>query len=109
MEEVEVPPGWVPLVVPAGTAQDKAALLDGFAEAGRFPDWVGRNWDALQDALADLAWLDPAEGYLVILDGWEEFTRRSPADAEVVLDVLRQVAEERGALGGTPLVAVIRG
>jgi RNAse (barnase) inhibitor barstar len=35
----------------------KAALLDEIASALAFPDWFGRNWDALDDCLGDLSWL----------------------------------------------------
>lgn len=35
----------------------KTALLDEIASALAFPDWFGRNWDALSDCLGDLSWL----------------------------------------------------
>ena len=33
---------------------DKATVLDAFAADLDLPDWFGRNWDALLDALRDL-------------------------------------------------------
>lgn len=42
----------------------KDELLRRLAGAFGFPPGLGRNWDALADALADLSWL-PAEGYVL--------------------------------------------
>jgi hypothetical protein len=36
---------------------DKGTLLAQLAEAGRFPDYFGHNWDALAECLCDLSWL----------------------------------------------------
>jgi RNAse (barnase) inhibitor barstar len=36
----------------------REALFDAYARALDFPDWFGRNWDALWDLLTDLSWLD---------------------------------------------------
>ena len=58
--------GWDVRVVDVSKARDKAGLLDGFARALSFPSWVGRNWDALEDCLTDLDWLEAA-GYVLVL------------------------------------------
>jgi hypothetical protein len=44
------------LRVPAGICS-KNDLLAALASAGRFPDYFGGNWDALQDCLHDLSWI----------------------------------------------------
>ena len=36
----------------------KADLLTELAQKLAFPSYVGRNWDALADALCDLAWIE---------------------------------------------------
>src|SRR3546814_12601756 len=46
--------------------RDKDDVLDRFAAALHFPDWFGRNCDALADCLGDLSW-SPAEGSLLLL------------------------------------------
>ena len=43
-------------------------VFDAFSRALGFPDWFGRNWDALEDCLTDLSWR-PAEGYVLLLEG----------------------------------------
>ncbi len=35
---------------------DKDRLLQALGEALRFPDYYGRNWDALEECLFDLSW-----------------------------------------------------
>lgn len=56
--------GWIPVIVDA--PRDKADLLDQVAAAARFPPWVGRNWDALHDALTDLSWLGDTDVIVII-------------------------------------------
>jgi len=94
--------GWVPVVVDLRGVPDKAGLLAAFAAAGQFPEYTGRNWDALQDNLGDLSWLGPAEGYLVVLVGWDPAT----PDAAVVESILFTAAAE-WADRGTPFVALV--
>ena len=48
-------------------ARDKAAVLACFADALAFPDWVGDNWDALDDALVDLSWHE-APGHVLLIE-----------------------------------------
>jgi hypothetical protein len=97
--------GWVPLLVDLTTVVDKADLLERVAAAAAFPAHVGRNWDALQDALGDLSWLGPVDGYLVVLVGWDGFGVAAPGEAAVLDSVLAQAAAE-WADRGTPLVAL---
>jgi hypothetical protein len=56
-------------------------VFDAFARALRFPEWFGRNWDALEDCLTEKS------GVLLI--------ENAPAGDEfgVLADVLRSVAD----------------
>jgi hypothetical protein len=98
--------GWVALVVVLASVTDKAGLLAAFADSGQFPEYTGRNWDALQDNLGDLSWLGPADGYLVVLTGWAAFTAGSPADAAVVESILATATAEWSARG-TPFTTLV--
>ena len=77
---------------------DKERLLDQFASALAFPQWFGRNWDALEDCLGDLAWR-AGDGHVLLIEGFENLSARRPDDFGVLLDILASSAQywhERG-------------
>jgi hypothetical protein len=74
--------------------------FDGFARALSFPGWFGRNWDALEDALADLSWLPAARGRVLLVH-----RVAATSDAATLLDVLATAAE--GA--DPPLTVLVAG
>ncbi len=71
-------------------------VFEAFARALAFPDWFGRNWDALEDCLTDLSWREAA-GHVVIVEGNEE--------SGILVDVLRSAAQFWAARG-KPFFAV---
>jgi len=76
-------------------AADKAALMERVARALEFPQWFGRNWDALEDCLTDLSWAK-AEGHVLIVEGAGDLPKD---DLGVFTDVLQSAAaywSERG-------------
>jgi RNAse (barnase) inhibitor barstar len=73
--------------------QKKEGLLREIAAALRFPDWFGRNWDALEDCLTDLSWL-PADGYVLVFE-----QAKPDDDFGVLVDVLRSSAEHWAGRG----------
>jgi hypothetical protein len=85
--------------------RDKSELLARLARDLRFPAWFGANWDALEDCLTDLSWLE-ADGHVLLFDG------ASGLDADdfgVLADVLSSSARY-WAERGRPFFAVfVRG
>lgn len=81
------------------TVDAKESVFDGMARALAFPDWFGRNWDALEDVLGDLSWRK-GDGHVLIF-------RTFPAgeDLGILVDVLRTTAEY-WAGRGKPFFAV---
>lgn len=78
----------------------KEQLLKSIAAALGFPEWFGHNWDALEDCLTDLSWLQ-APGYVLLFENPE------PGDAlGVLIDILRSAAEF-WAGRGKPFFAVV--
>ncbi len=61
--------------------------LDAIARALRFPEWFGRNWDALEDCLGDLSWRAGGAEVLVF-DTYPDGDERG-----LLIDVLRSSAE----------------
>ena len=100
--------GWSVRVADLAGVESKADLLDAVASALEFPAWVGRNWDALDDAMRDLSWWAPgASGRALVLRGAERNAARSPSEARVLRDVLEHAAP-RWAGTATPLVVMLR-
>ena len=72
----------------AGRA-DKPRLLGALAAALEFPEWFGGNWDALEDCLTDLSWIE-SEGHLILFEGCGGLASE---DSGVLREVLASAAE----------------
>jgi RNAse (barnase) inhibitor barstar len=78
-------------------------LMQEFARELEFPDYFGHNWDALEDCLTDLSWLDENLTHFVLwIDKWERCA--SP----ILLEVLEQ-AVTLWADAATPLYVLLSG
>lgn len=53
--------------IPGAALSSDAKLFDALAASFEFPDYFGRNWDAVADCLGDLEWLD-AKGFVLLID-----------------------------------------
>jgi|SRR5689334_1792729 len=71
-----------------GGVAGKETLLDRISAALRFPDWFGRNWDALEDCLADLSW-SQARGHVLL---FENAKGASSADRKTLAEILEAAA-----------------
>ena len=76
--------------------------LRAIAQALRFPDWFGGNWDALEDCLSDLSWRT-GDGHVLVFRNWQAL---SSDDLGVLIDVLRSAAEFWSGRG-RPFFAVL--
>jgi hypothetical protein len=70
---------------------DKQDLLQTLARLLKFPDYFGNNWDALEECLADLAWLQADTVCLWHLD-LPLANRRE--EARIYLSVLQRSLQE---------------
>lgn len=75
-----------------GHIHDKQAFIALLGSTLRFPDWAGKNWDALNDCLTDLAWLE-ATGYVLILEKAKHFAVAHKHDFDAAVEVLHVVAD----------------
>ena len=66
----------------------KEQLLNHFATALHFPKGFGHNWDALEECLTDLEWVD-AEGYVIYYDHIDGFLEAHPDQFETFVEILR--------------------
>lgn len=66
-------------------------LFDRFAETLNFPDYFGKNWNALWDMLTDLSWL-PEKNRVIILDNISHIGRQEPYMVNLMFEYLRDAA-----------------
>jgi RNAse (barnase) inhibitor barstar len=80
-------------VVPVRLAavRDKKAFLNAVAQALRFPDYFGHNWDAFYDCLIELAHGDG--GTLLLLREASNFARTEPEEFAAAVAALRDAAD----------------
>jgi hypothetical protein len=93
------PPGFVLRRLDGGRCRTKRALLAELARVFEFPSYVGRNWDALEEALGDLEWL-PAAGYVLVIDGAERLLARHDTDYATFVSLIDAVGREWARPGG---------
>jgi RNAse (barnase) inhibitor barstar len=72
-------------------ARGKSGLFDAFSNTLKFPKHCGKNWDALNDCLTDLAWLN-GSSWVLILANCKPFVAKYQADFDVALELLEGVA-----------------
>lgn len=85
--------GWRGWRLPGQDIADKRSFLDVGARVMGFPAYFGRNWDAWEECMTDLAWA-PAPGYLIVHDRPRSFARLAPADWQTALSIWFEVVEE---------------
>ncbi|GAA3362076.1 MULTISPECIES: barstar family protein [Saccharopolyspora] len=71
----------------------KRTALDGIAAVLSFPEWAGRNLDALYDCLTDLSWLPEGE-HVLIWAGAQNLAQHDPKAYEKINTVLRDAASK---------------
>jgi hypothetical protein len=69
-------------------AATRSGFFQAIARSLHFPDYFGRNWDAVYDCLTDFNWL-PAAGYVLVLDGYDQFATNEPEQWNIALKVQR--------------------
>jgi hypothetical protein len=101
--------GWSVCVVDVAAARSKQDLLEAFAADLGFPAWVGRNWDAMSDALRDLSWWVPGDrGRALIVAGAGHLGDELDRDWAILCEILGE-ATDRWRTTDTPLGVLVRG
>lgn len=98
--------GWHLVALDTTMRWDKRGFLAACRRAFDFPDWFGMNWDALADALSDVA-VPTGAGLLVPWVGWGPMARMFPADFAVATDILAEWVVRSGGRSDTVLVSLV--
>jgi len=80
----------------------ESALMDELAKTMNFPNYFGRNWNAVLDLSTDLSW-EKASGYVLVLFNADSLLSFVKTDFSGILDVaeatVRYWRDERGEYG----------
>ena len=87
--------------------QRKEQLMTALATALRLPAHFGRNWDALEECLTDLEWVD-GDGYVIYYDHIDGLLGAHPDQFETLVEILRD-AVASWKEDGEAMVAVLSG
>ena len=91
------------VAIDLGGVESTRGLMERLAEGLRFPEYFGRNWDALHDCLCDLNEWIPADGYTVQIRRAGGFWRRSPLMAGRLVEAWLSAAEFMGTHWNKPM------
>ena len=81
-------------VLDARRMRTRAGLFDEFSARLDFPDYFGRNWDALSECLADLSWLGGSAYAIVIAEGECLLAEEPARELTQFVDLIEHVAAE---------------
>lgn len=96
--------GYQITVLDASSWSAEADLHRDIAQALSFPDYYGRNLNALSDCLRDVVtqdygWDRNATGLVLVFTGYDAFAASCPQPAQIVLDLLAQHSRAAALLG----------
>src|SRR5260221_4815902 len=67
LEKLVTAAGWGYFHIEGQKLMKKEQFLNHAALAMHFPEYFGDNWDAFEDCLTDLSWID-ARGFVILYD-----------------------------------------
>jgi RNAse (barnase) inhibitor barstar len=86
---------------------NKEQLLGHVATALNLPKEFGHNWDALEEYLTDLEWVD-ADGYVIYYDHIDGLLNAHPDQFETLVEILRD-AVASWKEDGTAMIVLLSG
>ncbi len=84
--------GAIPHVIDSSQLVTKRQVLDAIAAELSFPEWSGRNLDALYDCLTDLSWLPEGE-HVLVWRGYQALAERDPKAYRGIAAVLGEAED----------------
>ena len=78
--------------------ETEESMHDDFAATLSFPDYYGRNLDALNDCMSDVD-VPFDSGRALVFRGYDTFSKRFPRTAQIVLDIFDEASRQRMVFG----------
>jgi hypothetical protein len=91
----------------ASTWHTDADMHRAFADTLDFPDCYGHNLDALNDCLGDFDAGPDVTGLVFVFTGYDTFARACPREAQIVLDIIADLAR-RAMLTGHRVCCLVQ-
>ena len=82
-------------------------MYDDLAERFHFPDYFGRNLDALNDCMGDVVWDDDATGLVIVLTAFDAFATVDRRTAQIMLDIFAGQARH-AILNGNRIICLVQ-
>lgn len=87
-------------------------LFDAFVEALHFPEYFGRNWDAFEEVISDVAsgelsWPRDAAGLVVVIENGDDLMAVSRRAPRLVVQIFAD-ASRRASLFGNRLILLLQ-
>ena len=76
--------------------EKKEQFLNHAAMAMHFPEHFGNNWNALEDCLTDLSWIEEdaeVNGYVILFDHFDPFADHHESQLETVVEIFQSAIE----------------
>ena len=89
------------------SVERKEQLMNAVATTLRLPKHFGHNWDALEECLTDLEWVD-ADGYVIYYDHIDGLLAAHPDQFETLVEILRDAVASWKS-DDTAMVVVLSG
>jgi hypothetical protein len=96
----------------AGSWTSAAGMLDDLAERLQFPSYFGRNLDALNDCMRDVAsheygWAAGATGLVIVLTAFDAFAAVDRRTAQIMLNIIADQARS-AILVGNRIICLVQ-
>lgn len=69
------------------------ALFKTFSKKLAFPDYFGKNWDAFNECINDLEWLDYSQ-YVVFFKNFEQTLTKNNDELAIFLNIIEEAIQE---------------
>ncbi len=95
--EIQGTKGKTARIIRGARCQTRERLFQELAAALQFPHYFGENWDAVEECLGDLEWLDETQLTLLITHA-DRLLAHHEADLATFLSILQSVHDLEGSL-----------
>lgn len=77
-----------PFILEGKNMQNEESLHNEFSTKLNFPDYYGKNWDALNDCISDLSWLN-TKSVRIIIDNFDDVLAEDEKGKQILIEILQ--------------------